>query len=295
MPSLITCRSALFLGAVCVSLYLKCSLLTWWEKMASERGRVVPMTLPRRWIGDMLHFAQKVPIVAGERTLRVRAMAEARRAVPDPPTWQSLITKGIALAALQVPDLLRAYIPYPWPRLYEAPYSVASMIFDRVYEGEHATFMAPMLYPERLALHRIEEKVRAWKTEPIEAHGVLRRLVRNAKPPRPIRRLLWSVGLNWNGYFRARTFGTFAVNTVAGLRSRMLQFQTPITSVWYYGNVSRTGEMEIQSGFDHRVFDGYAVTKAVSILEGLLNNELLEEVRNPPKVGMNPLQSPTAT
>ncbi len=243
------------------------------------RGRTVPFSLSRRWIGDMLHFAQKVPLVAGEGPIRVRAMEQTRKAIPKPASWNSLLIKAIGMASMKIPELRRAYLPCPWPRLYEAPYSVASLIFDRMFQGEHATFMAPMLHPERLTLEKIQNKVKAWQDDPIEAHGVLRRLVRNARQPRPIRRLMWNIGLYWNGFFRARNFGTFAVNTVGALRGRMLQFQTPITVVCYYGRVSKEGVMDLQFAFDHRVFDGITIARARSEMESVLNNELLAEVQ----------------
>jgi len=248
--------------------------------MPKERGRSLSLSLPRRWMEDMLHSARRVPVIAGERPIKVRALADARRATKNPPSWQSLVTKGMGMVSMKIPALRHAYMPYPWPHLYEAPYSVASVIFDRMYNGEHATFMAPLLHPERLTLGKIQDKVQSWIKDPIEAHGVLRRLVRNAKPPRLIRRFLWWSGMNWNGCLRARNFGTFGVNTVANLRGRVLQFQTPITSVWYYGSVSKTGEMMISGACDHRVFDGYTAAWATSELESAFNNELLEEVRS---------------
>ena len=173
----------------------------------------------------------------------------------------------------------RAYLPYPWPRLYEAPYSVASVVFEREFAGEPVPWFAPLLHPERLTLRQIRDKVRGWKTDPVEAHGALRRLVRNAKPPRPVRRLLWAVGLHWNGLFRARTFGTFAVNSLHGFDLRPLALRTPLTTLWYYGAVSDGGEMPVTVAFDHRAFDGRALTRAYDELERALNGELAAEVR----------------
>lgn len=227
----------------------------------------------------MLHFAELVPNYALEGVVRVGPLAEARAATADAPGWHALITKALGLVSVRVPELRRAYLPYPWPRLYEAPYSVASVVFERDYAGELAPHFAPLLHPERLPLKAVQEKVRAWKTDPVSAHGVLRRLVRNAKPPRPIRRLLWSAGLHWNGYFRARTFGTFAVNTVQGFDLRILSFRSPLTSVWYYGKVTDAGDLPIQMAFDHRVFDGRAIWRAYTELEAVLNGEIADEVR----------------
>jgi hypothetical protein len=227
----------------------------------------------------MVHFAKKVPIVAGERTIRVRTFIDARRATRFAPGWFASIVKAFGIVSDRIPDLRRAYLPYPWPRLYEHPHSVASVVLDREYLGEHATFLCPMLHPERLPLVGVHEKLRALQQDPIEKHGTLRRLVRHSRFPLPVRRALWGIGLNWSGNTRARFFGTFGVNSIAGFRGRMLQFVTPITSVLYFGTPTRDGELDVQLAFDHRVFDGYTAGRAVSELESVLNTEIAAEIR----------------
>ena len=248
--------------------------------MPDDRGRTLPLSLPRRWIGDMLHAAAKVPTFAVERPIRVPALLAARQAVPDPPGWHALVVKGLGMASMRVPELRQAYLPHPWPRLYEAPYSVASVVFERPFgPGEPVPFFAPIMHPERMTLGQIRDKVAAWKRDPIEAHGALRKLVRNAKPPLPVRRLLWWTGLNGSGYFRARNFGTFAVNSVRAMNLKVLTFRSPLTSIWYYGAVSDAGVMDLAMALDHRVLDGRAVDRAFRELETALNDDLAAEVR----------------
>ena len=74
--------------------------------------------------------------------------------------------------------------------------------------------------------------------------------------------------------------GTYAVNSVAGFRARMLTMTTPITSCLYYNSVSRDGEMAIQFAFDHRVFDGYLGGRVGSEIEQVLNNEIVAELKS---------------
>jgi hypothetical protein len=246
--------------------------------MAGEKGRYVRQSLPRKWIADMLHFSKRVPVVAAERIVRVRAAAEARKASGLTIGWNTIVVKTLAIVSQRIPEMRRAYLPYPWPRLYEAPYSVASIILDREYEGEHATFMAPVLHPERLSLVELQAKLDRLKTVPFHEVGSFRRLIRTTKFPLLIRRLLWSTGMYWSGLFRARTFGTFAVNSVAATRGRMLTMTTPITLCVYYGVVSREGEMPVQFAFDHRVFDGYTAGHIGYEAERVLNNEIAAEL-----------------
>lgn len=245
----------------------------------NNRGKNIPFSLPRRWVNDLLHFAKKVPVVSGERYLRVRSMMELRRATPNPPSWSSLMIKAICLVAERVPELRRAYMPYPWPHLYEAPHSVASVIFDRVYEGEHAAFVAPIMYPERRSLAEIAAKTRALQSDPIENHGALRRLIRTSKLPWPLRRMVWNIGMYGSGYMRACNFGTFAINSLAGMRGRMLQTMIPITTHFYYGIPDKVDGMLFQVAFDHRVYDAYTLMRACNEMDAVLNGELLEEVK----------------
>jgi hypothetical protein len=248
--------------------------------MGSEKGRSIPLSLPRRWVGDMLHFAMKVPVVAAERTLRIRTLVDVRRATPFAPSWYATMLKAYGMVSERIPELRRAYMPYPWPHLYEHPYSIGAAIVNREYRGEPATFLCPILHPERLPLTKLHDKLQSLQNDPIESHGTMRRMIRTTKVPWPLRRLLWSIGLYASGGNRAGYFGTFAINSNAkGRRIRTLQFVTPITSMFYIGAPSREGEMDIQVAFDHRVFDGATAYRIGTELEAVLNTELAAETR----------------
>jgi hypothetical protein len=248
--------------------------------MTGQKGRYVRQSLPRKWMADMLHFSHRVPVVAAERILRVRSVVDVRKRTGLAVSWSAMMIKTMALISARLPEMRRAYLPYPWPRLYEAPYSVASVIIDREFEGEHATLMAPVLHPETLSLVDLDAKLNRLKTAPFEKIGSYRRLIRNTQYPLPIRRLLWSMGLYASGLFRARNFGTYAVNSVAAFRARMLTMTTPITSCLYYNSVTRDGEMAIQFAFDHRVFDGYLAGRVGGEIERVLNDDIMDELKS---------------
>ena len=158
--------------------------------LSNDRGRFVPLSLPRRWIGDIMHFAKRVPVVAGERTLRIRPLLDARRSTPFAPGWYATIVKGFAMVSARIPELRQAYLPFPYPHLYEHPFSVATAIIDRTWDDEHATFLCPMKHPERRPLIELHDTLQGLKSDPIAAHGPLRRIVRTSRFPRPIRRAL---------------------------------------------------------------------------------------------------------
>ncbi len=246
--------------------------------MPKLQAKRMGLPLHRRWIADMLHFASYVPVVAAERILRLKSLALARRTIKKPPSWNSLLVKGLAVAAQRHAALRQVYMPWPVAHLAEVDHSVACMVFDRDYNGELATMMGPIIAPELLHTGEIHAKVQSWKTDPMHSHGALRRLERNAKFPWPVRRLLWNLGLYTSATLRARNFGTFAVNSVAAMRGKMLMLQTPLTSVFYYGTVNTQGEMLLQMAFDHRVLDGSGMHAAISTLEQILNDEFAKQI-----------------
>lgn len=226
----------------------------------------------------MLHFASYVPVVAAERTLRLKALAVARRQCKSPPSWNSLLVKGLGITAMRHPAMRRSYMPWPVAHLSEVDHSVACVVFDRDYHGELATMMGPIIAPELMRTGEIHRKVQSWKTDPMHTHGALRRLERNAKFPWPVRRLLWNLGLYISPTLRARNFGTFAVNSIAAMRGKMLMFQTPLTSVYYYGTVNSQGEMLLQFAFDHRIMDGSGMHAIMVTLEQILNDEFTKQI-----------------
>ncbi len=262
--------------------------------MSESRGKTIPLSLPRRWVGDILHFGKDVPIITGERGVRVKKLVAARRSVSHPPSWQAIILKAFGLVSERVPEMRRSYLSRPWARLHEMPYSVGTAVIDREYEGERAVFCAPLLYPERLPLAEIQRKCDAWKVGPVADHGPLRRQVRTTKLPRFLRRALWGYGLNWSGYLKGRYFGTFAVNCLAGMRGRITQMCFPVTTYLYYGVPEKDGTMPLQFGFDHRVYDGSTCARAIGVLEDVLSGPILDEVMSGPPLSSSALYSAAA-
>src|SRR5271156_2183587 len=96
-------------------------------------GRSLALSLPRRWICDLLHFAKKVPTVPVTRRIDVQAAADARAVLARRPSWAAIFTRAYALVAREVPELRRYFMSFPWPHLHEFPYSIASVAVERVW------------------------------------------------------------------------------------------------------------------------------------------------------------------
>ena len=143
--------------------------------MTQDRGHSIALSLPRRLICDLLHFARKVPSVPVQRRVDVAGLRDARSAGVVRPSWCTLFLKAYGLVAGQMPELRRAYLSWPWPRLYETPFNVASVSLRRKYRGENAIFFAHFLTPERQSLADLESHLRRFKEAPLESIGVFRR------------------------------------------------------------------------------------------------------------------------
>src|SRR5207248_6521574 len=101
--------------------------------MPQAIGRKVPLSLPRRYVCDLLHFARNVPSVPVQRRLRLAAVAAARETAQPRPTWCALFTKAFACLSAANPRLRRVYISYPWPHLYEHFENVATLAVERIH------------------------------------------------------------------------------------------------------------------------------------------------------------------
>jgi len=100
--------------------------------------------------------------------------------------------------------------------------------------------------------------------------------------PRPLRRLLWWVGLNI-GRQRANFFGTFGVSVYSALNAESLHPLSPLTALLNWGVIDRNGRVTVRIMYDHRVMDGATIARALGRMEEILNSAILEELRSLPR------------
>jgi hypothetical protein len=242
--------------------------------MGERYGRSLPLSLPRLWVGDLLHFAQQVPTVPVQRRMHIGPLVSARRQAEPRPSWCALFTKAYALVAACRPELRRAYLSFPWPHLYEHPVSIASVAVERRLGEEHAVFFTQIRSPEEHTPAQLDEHLKECKEKPVESIGPFRRALRWSRFPRPVRRLLWWVGLNVSGYRRSRNLGTFGVSVYSGLGAEALHPLSPLTTTLNYGVIGEDGVVDVRIIYDHRVMDGSTVARALVELEEVLNDQL---------------------
>lgn len=246
--------------------------------MPQPAGHYLPLSLSRRFICDLVHFAKQVPTVPMERCMELAPLVAARRAALPRPSWCAVFTKAYAMVAADRPELRRAYIPFPRPRLYEHPVNAAAIGIERQLAMETAVFFARVRSPEQQSLEVLDGHLRRFQKDPIESISVFRRILAISRLPRPVRRSLWWLALNTSGKRRARSMGTFGVSVVASRGAAGLHLLSPLTTALNYGVFRADGSIDVRLTYDHRVLDGGGAARALKELEKVLRSEILNEL-----------------
>lgn len=246
--------------------------------MPKPRGRTLSLSLPRRFVCDLVHFAQQVPTVPVQRRMNLAPLVAARQAASPRPSWCTLFTKAYARVAARRAELRRMYLSFPYPRLYEHPCSVASIAFERQFAGEEGVFFAPLRSPDELSLAELDARLKMYREQPVEEITPFRRILKVSRLPRPIRRLAWWIGLNAWGSRRAHYMGTFGVSVYSSLGAASLHPLSPATTSLNYGVIEADGSVDVRIIYDHRVMDGSTVARALADLEGVLLEEMVAEL-----------------
>jgi hypothetical protein len=246
-------------------------------------GRTIWLSAPRRMVCDLLHFAMNVPTIPVQRRMNLAPLLAARGQASPRPSWVSCFIKAYAVVCKERPELRRAYLRWPLPRLYEHPINIASVAVEREYKGEVAPFIARIRRPDELTLKQVDESLNHFKNDPLEDIRVFRRALLISRFPRPLRYLCWWSALEWVGRKRARWVGTYAVSIYSSLGAASLHPLSVLTSTLNYGVIAPDGTVDVRLIYDHRVMDGSTVARALVHLEEVLNTQLTEELRTWPK------------
>ena len=247
--------------------------------MPQPTGFYLPLSPPRRLMGDFLHFAGKVPSAPVERRMNLAPLVAARDRASPKPGWCSIFTKAWGFACAAHPALRRSYLSFPLPRLYQHPTNVATIAVERPYGGDDAVFFIQMTQPERQPLLEIDKRLKWFKDRPLDSAAVLVRQMKLAALPRPLRRLLWWSALNLSGRRRARLLGTYGVTAYSGLGAASLHPPGLLTSTLTYGVVEPDGSVPVRVVYDHRTLDGGTVARALADVERVLLHDIVAELR----------------
>ena len=250
--------------------------------MAKITGRRVPLSLPRRWIVDVMHLSRGMPYFVADRRMNLADLVSARAELANPPPWPALFVKAYSLVAHRRPELRRSFQPFPWAHFYEADVSVASVAVAREYLGESAVFFALLQAPDQQSLVQLGGHLHDFKTKPVEQIRPFARLIRYTRYPKPIRRFLWWLGMNLTGKHRAKSIGTFGLTTVSSRHAGLLHVLSPCATTLTYGPLAPDGTVDVRLSADHRVLDGLTAALALEELEAQLRGAVLKELRGLP-------------
>jgi len=252
--------------------------------MSSPQGTYRSLAPSRRWMCDLVALSRTIPIAALEHRLHLKPLIDARAALPKPhPSWVALFLKAFALMARRRPHLRQGYFNFPWPRLYEHPYSVAAITVEREWRGEHAIFFDILPRPESMDLLELHHYLKRLKTEPVESIRPFRRMIQGNLAPLPLRRLIWRWLYSFSGPRRAHYLGTFAINGGTRFPIRPVATTGAIGTTLYFGLFHPDGSTDVCLTFDHRVMDGGEVVRALDELETVLNTDLVLELNALPR------------
>lgn len=235
-----------------------------------------PLSLPRRWMGDLVQLAQSTPSATVRRTMQLVPLAAARQIASPRPGWCAMIVKAYAMLAARRPVLRQIYLPCPWPHLYEHPNNVATVAIAR--SDEEAVYFARLHNPETLPLWEIEKWLQGVRETPTNRVAEFRQLAGWSRLPRPVRRAGWWFVQKTSGERHATTLGTVGVSSLAGwgaLDARPLSVWTMAVS---YGPLARDGSMDVCLTYDPRVRDAVTVATALADLEDVLLGEIVNEL-----------------
>ena len=243
------------------------------------RGRAIPLSAPRRLVGDLMWFSIRVPRVTVQRRMNLAPLAAARRGLSRRPPWTALFTKAYSVLAQETAELRRAYVTLPWPMLYEYPESVAALALERDHRGENAVLQARIKAPARRSIAELSDLIREAQLKPVLEVKDFRLALTMARAPAPIRRLIMWLGLNL-GRQRANYFGTFHLSVYSALGAELLNPLSPLTTLLNYGPIDAEGGVNVRILYDHRVMDGATVARALKRLEAILNGPVADEVHS---------------
>jgi len=243
------------------------------------RGTVRRVSLPRRFIADLMHASMDVPFVSLRRTLDIGPLTEARGSVAEPPGWAAIFVKAFGLVAKDEPILRTLYAKWPWPHFYELPRSIGSVAIARVEDGEACVLPEKVPAPEERPLIEVDAQIRYAKDAPVEAIPAFRKIMQMTRLPLPLRRLAWLIALNV-GRQHANWFGSLAVTSVAAFGAGELHALSPGPFILSYGVVGPERTVDVVIRWDHRVTDAALIAKALTRLEQVLNTDIAAELRS---------------
>jgi hypothetical protein len=242
-----------------------------------SEGRRLALSPARKMVMEVLHHGRQVPALPLSKVMRVGHLAAARKAGAFV-SWTAIFMKAYSLVAQRHAELRRAYIPFPWPHLYEHSISACAILMEREFEGENIVLGAKLRGPDMQTLAELDDALRVYRETPILEVSHFRQWLRLGRLPGLVRRFIFWTTLNLSGWKRAKRIGTFAISSLGNLGVEQHHPISPLTTYLTFGPISPTGTVNVKIIYDHRVMDGRTVARCLCDLEATLNTAILQEL-----------------
>jgi hypothetical protein len=241
------------------------------------RGTKRKISLPRRFIIDLMHASMRVPFISFSRSLDIGPFLAARANAKSPPGWAAVFVKAFAIVAKEEPVLRTLYVKLPWPHFFELPRSIAMVAVARVEDGEDCILPEKVPAPEEQSLAKIDAAIRHAKNAPLQDIPAFRKILMASRLPLPLRRFSWWLGLNVER-MSANNFGSFGVTSVAAYGPGALQAISTSPFLVSYGVAGPDNRIDVILRWDHRITDAVVIARTMARLEQVLNTEISAEL-----------------
>jgi hypothetical protein len=241
------------------------------------RGRIRNISVPRRFIIDLMHASVGVPFVSLSRALNIHPLCEARAGSGRGPGWAAIFAKAFALVAKEEPALRTLYAKWPWPHFYELPRSIGMVAIARVIDGEDCILPERVLAPDEQPLAEIHAQIRRAKDAPVEEIPLFRRIYKATRLPWPVRRFVWWIARNL-GRMHSNNFGSFGLTSISAYGPGELHAISPGPFILSYGVLSPDQTIDVLARWDHRITDAVLMARVLTRLEQVLNTEIAAEI-----------------
>ena len=242
------------------------------------RGRIRNISVPRRFIIDLMHASVGVPFVSLSRALNIRPLCDARSGAGRGAGWAAIFAKAFALVAKEEPVLRTLYAKWPLPHFYELPRSIGMVAVARVIDGEDCILPERVSAPDEQPLAQVHAQIRRAKEAPVEDIPLFRRIYKATRLPWPVRRFVWWITRNL-GRMHSNNFGSFGLTSVSAYGPGELHAISPGPYVLSYGAVSPDQTIDVLIRWDHRITDAVLIARVLTRLEQVLNTEIAAEIR----------------
>lgn len=232
----------------------------------------------RRMVADLSWASLRVPRCLMTARLHIPRALAARAALPHPrPPWPAIFAKGLALVAEGRPALRRFHATLPWPRLLELDHATGCVMVERLHQGEATLTLARFTEPYAMPLTELGALLQHAKTAPPESTKTFRRILRLARLPWPLRRLMLRIGLAFAAPI-ARYGGSFGVSAVSAEGAAIVDSVSILPIFLSYGPIDAKGAVDVFIAFDHRVMDGADGAAALNGLQAMIEGPLADEL-----------------